>query len=379
MALPPVFVKQTTNTTGTGTLTLNAAAADLRSFAAGFGAGTFAVRYILARSGVREEGYGTLTTAAGTLSRDVVTFSTNGGALVSLAAGTTDVYFDFLPGDRQLRTISANTTLDLADIGNVIRCTQSSDITITLPAAAAVPGGANRLSMGFMVRNAGSANSIVWIDPSGAETLDGSAQPFPLFVGETIELIALETTWMSVNKPTGWRFVGRSSAGASASVDFVLPAYPSVARSEYEFVFRQVRSATDGAFLQLRVDDAGGASFDAGGSDYQHGLIYVSGASAVSGNGGTADAIRLTTDIDSTAGGNQASGRIVFNPGASGARNPTVHGMSMVNGNGGIYAGPQPWIVGGQRLSAIDANAVRFMMNTGNVNLGDFDLFAKYD
>lgn len=377
MPIPAIRTKQTTSTTGTGTLTLIAAAADMRSFNAAFGGSSVVVRYVLQRStsSVYEIGYGTFNGGSpGTLTRDTVIASSNAGALVSLTAGTTDVFVDFMPGERRNYAISTTTTLALADIGNFIRCTPSADMDVDLPAAATVPPGAS-----YLVRNEGTNNAIVWIDPNGAEGIDGNTASFPLFTGECAEFFSVSTAWRFGVRPTGWRFVARSSASSSASVDFILPTWGNVGRAEYELLFRNVRPATDGSYLQLRLDDAGGASFDAGASDYQHGLIYVSGAATVSGNGAAASAIRLTPDIDSTATGNQASGRLVLNPGAIAARNPTVYGMSMVNGNGGIYAGAQPWIVGGQRLSAMDANAVRFMMDTGNITIGDFDLFAKFD
>lgn len=372
MPIPAFRTKQTTSTTGTGTLTLNAASAEFRSLTAAFGGASVKVRYILSRSGIYEVGYGTFN-GANQLTRDTVIASSNAGALVSLAAGDTDVFFDFLPGDRQHYNVTGSITLALADLGCWVRCTAAADMTLTLPAVATVPPG-----MGYLIKN-DTANSVVWIDPNGAESIEGGPNPFPLFIGECAELFSVGAIWRFGVRPTGWRFVSRGAAANSTSIDFVLPHWISAARSEYEVVFRNVRPATDGSFLQMRVDDAGGVSFDAGAADYQHGLIYVAGAAAVNGNGGTADALRLSTDIDSTATGNHVSGRITFNPGAAGVRYPTAYGMSMVNGNGGIYAGPQPWFVGGQRLAAIDANAIRFMMNAGNINLGDFDLLAKFD
>lgn len=378
MAFPPARVKQSTSTTGTGTLTLNAASIEVRSFQAGFGSGTIQVRYNLSRTGVYEIGYGTLDTAAGTLTRDAVVSSSNADALVSLAAGTTDVFFDFLPGDRQIRSVSANTTLERADLGVMIRCTQTADITITLPAISTVPGQANGLSMGYLIRNSGTNNSVVWIDPNGSETLDGASQPFPLFGGETIEIMALDTQWIAINRPTGMRIVGRASASNVASVDFTLPQYVSAARSRYRLDFRQVRPATDGATLMLRTDDAGGASFDAGASDYTRSQGVVNSASTWIGAATTDNGIHLTTDIDSAAT-SQAHGYVEINPGAAGARAPTVYGQSLTLGNGAVYAGPMLLVFSGRREAAQDINAIRLLMTSGNISLGDFVLSACYD
>jgi hypothetical protein len=376
MAIPPFRTKQTTNTTGTGTLTLNAASAEFRSFNAGFGGSSQPVRYALSRAGVYEIGYGTFNGGSpGTLTRSTVLASSNGGSLVNLAAGTTDVFFDFLPGDRQIRTVSTTATLDLTDLGNLVRCTPSADMTLNLPANATVPAG-----MGYLIRNDGTSNAIVFIDPSGSETLDGQSAPFPLFVGEAIEIFSIGASWRSAVRPSGWRLVARSSALTSASVDFVLPLYPSAARSLFRVEIRALRLATDGAFLQMRVDDAGGASFDAGATDYAYGAGYVSGAAAWAAAASTGDtAMRLSTDFDQTAAGNTIFGTVDFFPGAGAGRFPSARYFTYTEGNGGIYAGPQPWVGAGRRTTAMDVNALRFLASSGNIAVGDFALYFSND
>ena len=373
MPIPALRTKQTTSTTGTGTLTLNAAGAEFRSLTTAFGGGSSRVRYILSRSGVYEVGYGAFN-GSNQLTRDTVIASSNGGSLVSLSAGDTDVFFDFLPGDRQHYQVTGTATLTLADLGNFVRCTPSADMTLNLPAIATVPSG-----MGYVVRNDGSNNAIVWIDPNGAEGLDTITTPFPLFRDECVDFLSVGSAWRFAVRPTGWRFVGRSSASSSASVDFVLPQWISAARSQYRVDFRQVRPATDGATLMLRTDDAGGASFDAGASDYTRSQGAVTGASTWSGAAITDNAIHLSTDIDITAPASQVTGYLQINPGAAALRTPTMFGQSLTMGNGAVYAGPMLLVFAGRREAAQDINAIRFLMSTGNINLGDFDLFACFD
>ena len=89
MPIPAFRTKQTTSTTGTGTLTLNAASPEFRSLTSTFGGASVKVRYILSRSGIYEVGYGTFN-GSNQLTRDTVIASSNAGALVSLAAGDTD-------------------------------------------------------------------------------------------------------------------------------------------------------------------------------------------------------------------------------------------------------------------------------------------------
>lgn len=375
MPIPAIRTKQTTSTAGTGTLTLNAASAEFRSFNAAFGGASIEVLYALSRAGVYEVGYGTFNGGSpGTLTRNTVIASSNAGALVSLAAGTTDVFVDFLPGTRAARLLTTSATLVLADIGNLVRYTGSADGVITLPAASTVPP-----NTGFLIANQGTNFAVVTIDPNGAELIEGSATPFPLFTNEAIEIFSTGTAWRAGVRPTGWRLVSRASASTSTSVDFALPLWPTAARTACRFEFRHVR-LTDGSFLGLRVDDAGGASFDAGATDYRWSGGYVSGAAAWAAQASTGDTlIRLSTDVDLTETGNTLNGTVDFYPGSTVARFPLARFTTFANGNGGIYAGPQPWIGGGQRLAAIDANAVRFIPNTGTINLGEFVQYVMHD
>jgi hypothetical protein len=102
-------VKESTATTGQGTVTLAGAAVGFRSFTAAFGNGV-AVYYVIAGGAEWEVGIG--TTGAGTLSRDTVIGSSAGGTTkVTFSAGTKDVFCS-VPASRLVLTdnlASANT------------------------------------------------------------------------------------------------------------------------------------------------------------------------------------------------------------------------------------------------------------------------------
>lgn len=99
-------VKETTATTGTGTVTLAGAALGFQSFAAiGDGNTTY---YAISdpATGDWEVGVGTYTASGTTLSRDTVLSSSNSGSLVPFAAGTKDVFVTY-PSSR---SVYQNTT-----------------------------------------------------------------------------------------------------------------------------------------------------------------------------------------------------------------------------------------------------------------------------
>jgi hypothetical protein len=94
-------VKETTTTTGTGTIDLAGAETGFQTFVDGVGNGHETYYVIVdSNTGDYEVGVGTITDAAtDTLSRDTVISSSNAGALVNFGAGSKDVFCS-LPSER---------------------------------------------------------------------------------------------------------------------------------------------------------------------------------------------------------------------------------------------------------------------------------------
>ena len=85
-------VKETTTTTGTGTVTLLGASAGFQSFAA-IGDTNTTYYTIAAQTGTEwEVGIGTYTSSGTTLARTTVFSSSNSGSLVNFSAGSKDVF-----------------------------------------------------------------------------------------------------------------------------------------------------------------------------------------------------------------------------------------------------------------------------------------------
>ena len=86
-------VQETTTTTGTGTVTLAGAVSGFQSFSAiGDGNSTY---YTITGGAEWEVGIGTYTASGTTLSRTTVLGSSNSGSLVSLSAGTKNVFVTY--------------------------------------------------------------------------------------------------------------------------------------------------------------------------------------------------------------------------------------------------------------------------------------------
>ena len=88
-------VKETSTTTGTGTLTLAGASTGFQSFSAIGDGNTTYYAIVDSSSGAWEVGLGTYTASGTLLSRDTVLESSTGGAKVSFAAGAKDVFVTY--------------------------------------------------------------------------------------------------------------------------------------------------------------------------------------------------------------------------------------------------------------------------------------------
>jgi hypothetical protein len=88
-------VKETTTSTGTGTITLAGAVSGFQSFSVVGNANT--TYYAIVGQGTTEweVGIGTYTSAGTTLSRTTVLESSNSGSLVTFSAGTKDVFVTY--------------------------------------------------------------------------------------------------------------------------------------------------------------------------------------------------------------------------------------------------------------------------------------------
>jgi hypothetical protein len=94
-------VKETTTTTGTGTVTLLGASAGYQSFSAVGNANTTYYTIAGQTTSEWEVGIGTYTSVGTTLSRTTVLSSSNGGSLVTFSSGTKDVFVTY-PSSRSI-------------------------------------------------------------------------------------------------------------------------------------------------------------------------------------------------------------------------------------------------------------------------------------
>jgi hypothetical protein len=108
-------VKDTSTTTGTGTLTLaNSAPAGFQTFGSVMADGDVCWYALVDSSGAWETGIGTYTASGTHLSRDTVFSSSNANALVNIAAGTTTVFLTMPAKQAMTQGVAVATALGWA-------------------------------------------------------------------------------------------------------------------------------------------------------------------------------------------------------------------------------------------------------------------------
>ena len=138
-------VRETTTTTGTGTVTLGGAVTGFQSFSAiGNANNTY---YAIAGQGTAEweVGIGTYTASGTTLSRNTVLASSNSGSLVNFSAGTKDVFCDYpagravIGGMGYIENAATITTSSTINTGN--NAISGGPVTISAGVSVTVPSG----------------------------------------------------------------------------------------------------------------------------------------------------------------------------------------------------------------------------------------------
>ena len=136
-------VKETTTTTGTGTVTLLGASTGYQSFSVVGNANTTYYTIAGQTGSEWEVGIGTYTLSGTTLARTTVLASSNSGSLVTFSAGTKDVFVTY-PAERAVTGAEGYTENDAQiDVSSTINTgrnaisagpiTVASGITVTVP------------------------------------------------------------------------------------------------------------------------------------------------------------------------------------------------------------------------------------------------------
>ena len=214
-------VQETTNTTGTGTITLAGASTGYRLFSSAFVTGDL-VPYVITDGTLWETGIGTLTTGTPwTLARTTITASSSGGSAISVTAGSL-VFCDITAGyaanvgGKQVQACAHTTTSAITIAAKMIECTTDGDGDTDY---LALPAGFDGQELEVYVKSCGSVADSLTINATFADgTTTYSFGPNPK--GRGINLVYTTTAtagWIctAVNSVVNDRSTNASTATQS--------------------------------------------------------------------------------------------------------------------------------------------------------------------
>lgn len=220
-------VKETTTTTGTGTITLAGAVTGFQAFST-IGNGNTTYYTISSNGGAEwEVGIGTYTLVGTTLARTTVLASSNAGALVNFSAGTKDVYCVYPAGKMVSTDLGSATnvsgTVAIAN-GGTGATTAAAALTAlgALPTAGGTVTGALTTSKNYINRSGNVASGINWYSSGYTSWTDYMAAAATTGCGPTANITAptgtLVTSWgrrsfIENSAGYGWTFESGTSAG----------------------------------------------------------------------------------------------------------------------------------------------------------------------
>jgi hypothetical protein len=164
-------VRETTTTTGSGNLTLAGAVTGFQTFSAVGNANQ--TYYVISSPGSTEweVGIGTYTAIGTTLSRDVILASSNAGSVVTLSAGTKDVFVSYPASRFQPRVVTVTDATSITPNINTSDIVAQTNTQVAGTLTINAPTGSLNNGQKFIIRlQATNAQTFSWNAIYGGST-----------------------------------------------------------------------------------------------------------------------------------------------------------------------------------------------------------------
>ncbi len=189
---------------------------------------------------------------------------------------------------------------------------------------------------------------------------DGTTAPIALPVGSDGEVLSANSSTPSglewgLNSASGaWNFISSATASSSATVEFT---DLDSTHFMYMVVIDSVHPATDGAVLYFRTSVNNGVSFDSAVNDYF-------------GSVATQEII-INLVLGNQPNENLSGNLLIYNPSSINWTRVTFEASSNNQAGAFNYASG-----GGVRRTTTPVDAIQFLMSTGNISSGIFNLYG---
>ena len=241
-------VKETSTTTGTGTLTLAGAVTGFQSFNSGIGDGSSTT--FVVEDGTNWEVYvGKYTHSGTTLSRDTLIASSTGSA-ISWSAGTRNVFISE-PSTAVLQgTVVKTASYTALASDSVILCNPAAAMTITLPSAASAT-----LGIRYLVKKIDTSAYVVTISDGASAHVDHASSSKLYLEGDSIELVCAYNgsgyEWLALSRRLAPHAAKMKNTASQTTTD------SAFAKLEFNTVVYEYGADADIANERIQVKRAG--------------------------------------------------------------------------------------------------------------------------
>jgi hypothetical protein len=358
-------VKETSTTTGTGTLSLAGAVQGFETFVAGIGNSNTTYYTIVNEDGAFEVGIGTVTDAGtDTLSRTTILSSSNSDSAVNFAAGTKDVFCTLPASKAVIEDASNNVTLpadlsvgdDLTIEGGVIDFKSNSGSPAALRMYCEV-SNAHYQTLAPQPHSAAASNTLRLPDSGDSGTQDLVA----VDISQTLTNKTLTTPVISSISNTG-------TLTLPTSTDTLVGRATTDTLTNKSIDASQLTGTVANARLDAQLQDVAGLATTAGKIIQGDGSNFALSAYTLPTSDGSAGKV-LTTD---------GSGAVTFETPTTGDITSVVAGSGLT---GGATSGAATLNVGAGNLIDVQADQVDVDLSelTTSTSNADGDFFVVVD
>jgi hypothetical protein len=212
--------------------------------------------------------------------------------------------------------------------------------------------------------------------PNSNPTETGTAPNTYIILGWICTVAGSPGTWEECRVLTdgfsGWVLLSSQTASSSANINFAGATFPTT-YTHYLVRIRNLVPATDNVELWLRTSSDAGSTYDSGASDYRHSRNFLTELGTNIPAGSSADTKILINEGCGSATGEVVNADIYIDNASSTALYKTVRHDTSIYSASALYS---RLTGGGARVSTSAVTALRFLMSSGNIASGRFDLYG---